>query len=92
MKYILMLFIKIYQATLSFDHGLAGKLFPTVRVCIYHPSCSAYGYESINKYGTIIGVPLTAWRILRCGPWSEGGEDPVPEIKLSKWIEWTRFI
>ncbi|MCK4350264.1 MAG: membrane protein insertion efficiency factor YidD, partial [Candidatus Krumholzibacteria bacterium] len=24
------------------------------------------------------GWLLGAWRVLRCGPWSEGGYDPVP--------------
>lgn len=92
MKYILLFLIKIYQATLSLDHGLAGKLFPNTRVCIYHPSCSMYGYESIKKYGTFIGVPMATWRILRCGPWSQGGYDPVKEIELPKWVKWIVWI
>lgn len=83
MKYILMLFIKIYQATLSLDHGLMGKLLPGYRVCIYHPSCSEYGYESIKRYGTFIGGYLTAKRIISCGPWSKGGYDPVKNLELN---------
>jgi len=83
MKYILLLFIKIYQKTLSLDHGLLGKLFPGYRVCIYHPSCSEYGYESIRRYGTFIGGFLTVKRVMSCGPWSEGGYDPVKDLKLS---------
>lgn len=92
MKYILLLLIKIYQIFLSFDHGIPHKLFPNVRVCIYHPSCSAYGYESIKRYGTIIGGYLTAARILRCGPWSEGGEDPVKELSLKPWQKFLTYI
>jgi putative membrane protein insertion efficiency factor len=84
-KYLLLLIIKIYQMTLSFDHGIAGKIFPHIKVCIYHPSCSEYGYQSIDKYGTFIGGYLTANRILRCGPWSEGGEDPVKQLNLNYW-------
>ena len=44
----------------------------------YVPSCSAYGYEAISKYGAVKGGLLTVWRILRCNPFSKGGYDPVP--------------
>ena len=46
-------------------------------VCRYYPSCSTYGLESIQRKGVLKGVPLTAWRILRCNPWSPGGVDEV---------------
>jgi uncharacterized protein len=85
MKFFLLVFIKLYQLLFSFDHGLPHKLFPYHRVCIYYPSCSAYGYESIKRYGTFLGGYLTVKRVLSCGPWSEGGLDPVKEIKLSGW-------
>jgi uncharacterized protein len=29
-------------------------------------------------HGSVKGSILTAWRILRCNPWSAGGVDPVP--------------
>lgn len=85
MKYILLLLIKLYQIFFSFDHGIPHKLFPNYRVCIYHPSCSAYGFESIKRYGTFIGGYLTVKRVLSCGPWSPGGMDPVKELKLTQW-------
>lgn len=72
--------------TLSLDHGLLGKLMPGYRVCIYHPSCSEYGYQSIKRYGSIIGGYLTAVRIIKCAPWSAGGYDPVKEFELPKYI------
>ncbi len=53
--------------------------FPTS--CRYHPTCSHYAIEAIKTHGAIRGVGLTAWRILRCNPWSAGGEDPVPAKK-----------
>ena len=46
--------------------------------CLYTPTCSAYGREAIRRYGFPRGAALTARRILRCNPWSVGGEDPVP--------------
>ena len=79
------MFIKVYQVLFSFDHGIPHKLFPNHRICIYHPSCSAYGYESIKRYGTIIGGFLTVKRVLSCGPWSDGGVDRVKELSLKGW-------
>ncbi|MFW5719858.1 MAG: membrane protein insertion efficiency factor YidD [Candidatus Dojkabacteria bacterium] len=92
MKYLLLLFIKMYQILFSFDHGIPSKLFPHVRICIYHPSCSAYGYESIKRYGSIIGGYLSIHRVLRCGPWSEGGLDPVKDINLKGWKKIITYI
>jgi uncharacterized protein len=45
--------------------------------CRFTPTCSAYGRESIRKYGLIVGGAKTAWRIARCGPWTKlGTVDP----------------
>ena len=70
--------IVIYQKTLSLDHGPLSKYVP-FGVCKYHPTCSEYGYGAISRFGVIRGIPMATWRILRCNPWSLGGEDPVPE-------------
>ena len=43
--------------------------------CKYHPSCSEYAVLAIRKHGVLRGVPLAAWRLLRCNPWSHGGVD-----------------
>ncbi len=69
MKYPLLALIKLYQWTIS---PLLGP------VCKYYPSCSHYGYTAIDRHGAIKGTALTAWRILRCNPWSLGGVDHVP--------------
>jgi len=45
--------------------------------CRFYPTCSAYGYEAIAKYGIIRGGRLAVWRILRCNPFGRGGFDPV---------------
>ncbi|MCG3268631.1 membrane protein insertion efficiency factor YidD [Loktanella sp. D2R18] len=47
--------------------------------CCYHPTCSAYALEALEKHGAIKGSWLTIWRILRCNPWSKGGVDNVPD-------------
>lgn len=70
--------IVIYQKTLSFDHGPLSRFMP-YQVCRFHPTCSEYGYLAISRFGIIRGIPMTVWRIMRCNPWSLGGNDPVPE-------------
>jgi putative membrane protein insertion efficiency factor len=68
--------IRLYQKTLSPDHGFVKILFPD-GYCKFDPSCSEYGYQAINKYGLVRGVPLAIWRVMRCNPWNPGGSDPV---------------
>jgi putative membrane protein insertion efficiency factor len=43
--------------------------------CKYHPSCSQYAIDAMRRYGLFRGTILTAWRLLRCNPWSHGGVD-----------------
>jgi len=50
--------------------------------CRFHPTCSSYAIEAIQKQGCLYGCYLTLKRILRCHPWAEGGYDPVPEPKI----------
>jgi putative membrane protein insertion efficiency factor len=44
-----------------------------VVTCRFTPTCSAYGRESIRKFGLIKGGAKTAWRLARCGPWTKAG-------------------
>ena len=74
---IVLFLIRAYQKTLSFDHGPMRRFYP-YGYCRFHPTCSDYGYGCIEKYGLLRGGALTAWRVLRCNPFSRGGNDPVP--------------
>ena len=47
--------------------------------CRFHPSCSAYALEALEKHGGLKGGALALWRILRCNPWGGSGIDNVPE-------------
>ena len=33
--------------------------------CSFYPTCSSYGLESIRKHGLLLGIPMTAERIIR---------------------------
>jgi putative membrane protein insertion efficiency factor len=61
--------IRLYQRVLS----------PFVpRSCRFHPSCSEYACQALEKYGFLKGSVLSVARIARCHPWNPGGIDPVP--------------
>ncbi|MBO5195965.1 MAG: membrane protein insertion efficiency factor YidD [Clostridia bacterium] len=46
--------------------------------CRFTPSCSEYFILAVEEWG-VLGVFLGIWRILRCNPWSRGGEDYPPK-------------
>jgi putative membrane protein insertion efficiency factor len=70
MKKIFLLLIRFYQKHIS-------PAFP--RRCRYYPTCSAYAYQAITKYGALKGGFLALRRFLRCNPFSKRDYyDPVP--------------
>lgn len=70
-------FIRVYQRTLSLDHGPLKTFFPS-GYCRFLPTCSQYTYQAINKHGSIKGGLMGVKRICRCHPFNAGGYDPVP--------------
>lgn len=47
--------------------------------CRYHPTCSSYALQAIEKHGAVKGGVMATARILRCNPFIEGGVDEVPD-------------
>lgn len=76
MSKILILIIKLYQRTLSPDHGLLKYKFP-YGFCRFYPTCSEYTIQALSKYGLIKGVILSARRIAKCNPFSNPQIDKI---------------
>ncbi len=47
--------------------------------CRYHPTCSSYTLEALEKHGAIRGGRLAIKRILKCHPLGGSGIDNVPD-------------
>ncbi len=72
---ILCLLIRLYQITLA-------TVLP--RSCRFHPSCSEYARQALQRHGPGYGGLLALKRLLRCNPFFPGGYDPVPEKTPSR--------
>jgi len=70
MARLLILLVRIYQRTIS-------ALLPPR--CRFHPSCSCYAIEAVERFGAVRGSWLTLKRLIRCHPLNPGGFDPVPD-------------
>ena len=70
MKKLLLFLIRFYQRYIS-------PVFPAR--CRFRPTCSAYAFEAVSKYGALKGGFLALKRIARCHPFYKGNwYDPVP--------------
>ena len=71
MKKVLIFLIEKYQKHISLFLESKGIK------CKFHPTCSEYTKQAVQKYGFFKGSILGIKRILRCNPFSKGGYDPV---------------
>jgi putative membrane protein insertion efficiency factor len=72
MRRLVTLPIKFYQQWISPMFGAR---------CKYFPSCSSYAVSAIEAYG-LRGIAMSAWRLVRCNPWSHGGVDYAVKEKV----------
>ena len=61
--------VRFYQLTLSPFLGQS---------CRFHPTCSQYALDAIDRHGALKGTWIAGKRLLRCHPLHPGGFDPVP--------------
>ncbi|AKU14622.1 membrane protein insertion efficiency factor YidD [Aromatoleum toluclasticum] len=69
MKSLLLGLLRVYRYAISPMLG---------RNCRFHPSCSEYAAEAVQRHGALKGGWLALKRVGRCHPFHPGGYDPVP--------------
>jgi hypothetical protein len=69
-KRLLLAAVRLYQRTLAW-------VVPAQ--CRFHPSCSDYFAQAVERRGALVGTWLGVRRLLRCHPLGGSGYDPVPE-------------
>ena len=52
--------------------------------CRFSPTCSEYALQAITRHGILKGVWLAIFRVARCQPFANAGDDPVPDMQKSK--------
>jgi len=72
----------IRKLAVSFIKGYQFLISPLLgNNCRFHPSCSCYAVESVERYGIVRGGYFTLRRLIKCHPFHAGGFDPVPELE-----------
>ena len=69
MKTVLIALLRFYRYAISPMLG---------RNCRFHPTCSEYAIEALERHGALRGGWMAAKRVGRCHPFNPGGYDPVP--------------
>ncbi|MBT5027911.1 MAG: membrane protein insertion efficiency factor YidD [Nitrospinaceae bacterium] len=66
------------QIFLKFIRGYQRWVSPLFSpACRFHPSCSEYAAQALNRYSLIRAAGLIIYRILKCNPYHNGGADPL---------------
>jgi len=74
----LIFMLRVYQTTISPDHGLLRKLgLKNTQRCVFYPTCSEYTVEAIERYGVTKGIAKGAKRVWRCRPNQTQHIDPL---------------
>ena len=47
--------------------------------CRFHPTCSSYALEALERHGALRGGAMAIRRIARCNPWGGSGVDNVAD-------------
>jgi hypothetical protein len=65
---LLLIILRMYKRWIS-------PMLPSA--CRFHPTCSEYTMDAVQKHGALRGMWMGVRRLLRCHPFHEGGFDPV---------------
>lgn len=68
MQWIIAGLLRVYKFSVS-------PLLPSA--CRFHPTCSEYMREAVERYGAARGLWMGVRRLARCHPFHAGGFDPV---------------
>ena len=68
MRQLVVIILRTYKRWIS-------PMLPSA--CRFHPTCSEYMIEAVEKHGALQGAWMGLLRLLRCHPFHEGGFDPV---------------
>ena len=71
--------VRVYQRTLSPDHGSLRHLFP-YGFCRHEPTCSQYAIDVLKNRNYIIALGLIVKRIASCNPWTKVSEQRINVI------------
>ncbi len=69
-----LVFVRLHQKLVT---PIVDSIFGAGNTCRFEPTCSAYTYHAIEKYGVLIGFRKGLARILRCHPFTKGGYEPL---------------
>ncbi|MDY8134265.1 membrane protein insertion efficiency factor YidD [Aquimarina sp. 2201CG5-10] len=75
------IFIAPFIGLVRLYQNLISPLTPAT--CRYHPTCSQYTVEALQKHGLLKGGWMAIKRIFSCHPWGGSGYDPVPDKKMN---------
>jgi len=68
MQWIVIRVLRLYQIAVS-------PLLPSA--CRFHPTCSEYMRQAVDRHGVLKGTWMGLRRLGRCHPFHAGGFDPV---------------
>ena len=68
---------RVYLLPVRFYRRFLSSLKP-VSSCRFTPTCSRYAVDAVMEWGIVVGTLMAVWRVMRCNPFSAGGDDPVP--------------
>lgn len=66
---------ELVTGSLRFYKRWISPMLPSA--CRFHPTCSEYMREAVERYGVLRGVSMGIRRLLRCHPFHACGFDPV---------------